>query len=184
MIIKESHFIFVLDNVLRKNLDIAFDYTVELVIISNSYLKKEIRSSFRKTIIIYTASIIEALLVLSFKKKIKTEKVTLEDWQYKDIRLIHKISENPAEEIIWGRRSREIKKLKNLDFCRISRLCLKHKIVTKKIFSDLEKVRKLRNRLHIGGLETIEKDYRKRDIEFVFGVAKNVKIITADICKK
>lgn len=69
-----SHFIFIGDKILRKNLDIALDYIVELIALSKSKSYKDkpvLISSFRKSIVIHTASIIEASLFWKLKQKIK-----------------------------------------------------------------------------------------------------------------
>ena len=58
-----SNFAFIDDEVLKTNLDIAFDHIIELITISDSDFKPLLISSFRKTIIILMASIIEALLL-------------------------------------------------------------------------------------------------------------------------
>ena len=61
----------------------------------------------------------------------------------------------------------------NLD--QVNSLCKKHNLITKNIFDDIDRVRILRNRLHISTLKVIEKDYSKMDLEFVFSVAREVK---------
>ena len=176
---KNSNFPFVDDSVLRRNLDLVFDYIVELISISESNgYENVIISSFRKTIIIYTATIIEALLLWKLKEKEKGNVIELkEDWKYKDIKKIHTLEKNPLEEIIWCKRAKEIerKKISKLNLIETNRFCKKYKIITENDFKNIEKVRDLRNRLHIGGLKEIEKGYTKNDLEFVFRVAKRTK---------
>lgn len=168
-----SHFPFIDDDTLRNNLDTTFRHIVELVAIADEY-DKTLSSSFRKTIIIYTASIIEGLLLWRLKKKIKSTKVELSDeWKYYDIKILHQVG--ASEEIIGGRRKKEKKDINKLDFVRVIDLCVKHGIITKRFSKKVHKVRELRNRLHIGGLAEIEKEYRKKDLNFVFGIAKKVK---------
>lgn len=70
---KSSNFAFITDPILRENLDRVFDHILELLYLSESARYNDIlKSSFRKTIIIYTASIIEGLLLYTLKQK-KTE---------------------------------------------------------------------------------------------------------------
>jgi len=176
---KSSNFPLVDDLILRRNLDLVFDYIVELISISESNKYEDaIIGSFRKTIIIYTATIIEALLLWKLKEKVKGNVIELEeDWKYKDVRKIYTIEENPLEEIIWCKRIKETekKKISKLNLIETNRLCKKYKIITKSDFNSVEKVRDLRNRLHIGGLKKLEKGYTKDDLEFVFKVAKRTK---------
>lgn len=70
---RESNFEFIRDDALRENLDRVFDHIIELVSLAESSAYDSVlRSSFRKTVIIYTGSIIEALL-LHILKVHKTE---------------------------------------------------------------------------------------------------------------
>ena len=176
---KKSNFSFVNDLILRKNLDFVFDYIIELISVSESNrYEGEIISSFRKTIIVYTATIIEALLLWKLKEKVKGNIIELkENWKYKDIKKIHTLEKNPLEEIVWCKRTKEIekKKISKLNLIETNRLCKKYRIITENDFKNVEEVRDLRNRLHIGGLKKLEKGYTKNDLEFVFGVAKRTK---------
>lgn len=174
-----SNFPFISENILRSNLDMAFDHIVDLLTLSHSeqYKNKTILvSSLRKTIIIHTASIIEALLLWKLKETCQAEKVKLDnEWKYLDIKVLHHIED--GYEIIAGSRKKEEKDLDKLDFLRITDLCEKYRVLkTKALREDIDKVRVLRNRLHIGGLSEMEKEYRKEDLEFCFNVAKRVKI--------
>ena len=176
---KNSNFLFVDDSILRKNLDIVFNHIIELISISESNkYRNAIISSFRKTIIIYTATIIEALLLWKLKERIKKNDIELKEyWKYRDIKKIHTLKENPLEEIVWCKRKLEIenKKLSKLNLVEINRICKKYRIITENDFKNVEKVRDLRNRLHIGGLKKLEKGYTRNDLEFVFSVAKRIK---------
>jgi undecaprenyl pyrophosphate phosphatase UppP len=68
-----SRFDFVSDGVTRVHLERAFVLVIALVTVSETpQYSDEIKSSFRKTAIIHTASIIEALLLLILKSR-KTE---------------------------------------------------------------------------------------------------------------
>jgi len=59
----ESHFSFIRNNTLRKNIDETFDHIITLIpFAESSTYNKEAKSAFCKTIIIHTASIIEAML--------------------------------------------------------------------------------------------------------------------------
>ena len=170
---------FISDKILSGNLDITSEHILELMSISESLAyqnEKILLSSFRKTIIIHTASIIEALLLWKLKKEIKHNTVILSnEWKYTEIKKLHKISDD--EYIVGANKKREIKRLDKLDFFRIIDVCSKHKIINNSLKNKLNKVRTLRNRLHVGGLVEIEKEYKKSDLEFVFSVAKEIKIL-------
>ncbi len=177
-----SNFPFVSDKILQSNLDMSFAHIVDLLTLSESdqYKGKNLLvSSLRKTIIIHTASIIEALLLWKFKQICKTDKVELDnEWRYPDIRVIYPV--NSSEEVIAGIRRKEQKDLDRLDFRRITDLCQKHKIIkSKRLREGIDRVRELRNRMHIGGLPELEKEYTKNDLEFCFKIAKKVKDLSS-----
>ena len=180
-----SNFSFIDDKVLQSNLVLAFNHVVDLTTLSGSKQyggseKRPLLGSLRKTIVIHTASIVEALLLWRLKKECNTNKIELADeWKYFNINTLYKIDE--SEEIIAGRRKKEKKELDKLDFVRITDLCIKYKILSlRSIKADIDHVRELRNRLHIGGLAEIEREYSKNDLEFCFSVTRKViKIVSA-----
>jgi len=167
------------DNILRKNLDIVFNYVLILLTLSESKeYSAVIKSSFRKSVVIYISSIIEAMILYLLKQKIKDKKVILsEEWKYFNIVSIYQISDNPYEEVISGIRKNEVKDINRIDFYRMNDICLNHKIIGKGLFNKLNKARKLRNRLHIGGLRAVERNFHQKDLEFIFKVAEKVKKI-------
>jgi hypothetical protein len=69
-----TRFSFVPDKIVRTHLERAFELVKELLLLSEAKnYSPELKSSLRKTMIIYTASIIEVLLLLILKS-CKTEK--------------------------------------------------------------------------------------------------------------
>ena len=174
---ENNSFEFVKNETLRTNLRITLSHVFDLLFISERY-RGLARSSFIKTTAIYVATITEALLLWMLKQKLRKEnndKVELKDeWRYIKIQKIYEIQKEPIKEVIACIRERERKKIKNLDFFRISRLCLDNKIINKNLFSDINKVRKIRNRLHIGSLDSIERGYSKKDLNFCMYVLDRI----------
>lgn len=173
---KTSNFPFVTDNILRENMDITFDHLTELVYLSESPNYNSIlKSSFRKTTIIYTASIIEAMLFWFLKNKISESELKRETKIFKISKEIYKI--NNKEKIVLGEDLIKTEQIKfsKLNLVDINTLCKDNRIITDSMFKNIDKVRELRNKLHIGTLTVIETDYSKDDLEFVFSVAKEVK---------
>jgi len=157
-------------------MDIAFDHLTELVYLSESSNYNPIlKSSFRKTTIIYTASIIEAMLLWFLKNKISETELKRETKIFKISKEIYKI--NDKEKIVLGEDvvKTEQVKFSKLNLVDINTLCKENSIITDSIYKDVDRVRELRNKLHIGTLTAIETDYSKDDLEFVFSVAKEVK---------
>ncbi len=155
---------FISNEILKTNIALTMQYIIEL----NEISKKEIniKSFIYKTIIIYSASIIEAVLHYYLQNNIKKE-ILEKEWTYSDIRILHEIKKN--EQIIAGRRfKKKIKIKKNIDFKKINEISLKFNIIDKIFFDKFEKVRKLRNRIHLSGLNNIDYNYNKKTLSFVF----------------
>ena len=173
---KTPNFPSVDDEVLRENIEITFDHLVELLSLSEwPNYTETLRSSFRKTVIIYTASIIEALLMLTLKKNKTEDELSEAHPIFKVDKVIYEI--NSVERIVLGRNEVKTDKCRfdRLNLDQVNDLCKKHGIISKAVFDRVDKVRMLRNRLHISTMKVIERDYSKQDLEFVFSVAREVK---------
>ena len=154
--------------VLRKNVENVHNDVIELLPMI-AYTKPQIENCLRKTIIIYTASIIEALLFWKIEKELGTEKVVLSnEIKYFDSK---KVYEAGDFDLFVVKGKAEMKKLNELDFNRMIGVCESRRVLrSKKLIDGLHKVRKLRNKLHIGGLKTVTKTYPKKEVEFVLEV--------------
>lgn len=173
---KNSNFAFIKDRNLRENIDIVFDHIVELVSLSESNQYNEvIKSSFCKTIIIYTASIIEALLLYILQQKKSEEEYAQSKKSFKIEKVLYKVDEK--KRIVLGAEVEEKEKFsfKKINLGQINKLCKEKGFIKEELFKDIDSVRELRNRQHIGLLSEVDKDYTKKDLEFVFSVANKVK---------
>ncbi|MFC1595659.1 hypothetical protein ACFL4D_00025 [Candidatus Margulisiibacteriota bacterium] len=150
---------------------------LDLLAISDIYPDDIRKNSFRKTVIIYTAAIIEALLLYCLKEVLIKDSVETDDWKYTNTKIIHKPTEDPGSEIVWCVRRKEKKSLAKLSFHIMNRICLHEDIIENTLFQNIDKVREMRNRLHIGGRKSVESNYTKKDLDFVFSVARQVKEI-------
>lgn len=174
-----SDFNFITDSTLKSNIDRANELIIELVLLSESADYQErpsLINSIRKTVIIYSASIIEAILLWKLKRKYCSNKAKIDnEWEYKDPHKIHSLTDK-NEEIVWCRRKLVEKRVDRLDFMNITRLCEKHAVLRgEKLIKDVNKIRKMRNNLHIGSLSYIDQNYQPEDLEFCFSVIKRVK---------
>ncbi len=175
-----SKFLFIKDKNLQKNLDIIFDYIYELTVVAEKY-KGILQCSFRKTIVIYTTSIIEALLLWILKKRTGDSKIVeLREWKYFDMKIIYDFKGKPVRQVVSGYRKKKIKKLNNLDLFNINRLCKQYGLIDKKLFDKVDEVRLRRNRLHVGSLTEIEDEYSKKDLIFVSDVLEEVVRLVKD----
>ena len=179
-----SNFFFVDDVVLQKNLDIAFNHIAQLASLSESKIYSDaLRGSFRKSAMVNTASIIEALLLWMLKKKLKETDLKKETTSFKILKEIYSV--NDRERIVLGRDEVKIehRKFSKLNFAEINPLCREQRIIREELYKKIDQVRVARNGLHIGGLAKVEEGYSKKELEFIFSVAKEVKSLAKNFQK-
>jgi hypothetical protein len=170
-----GYFDFISNPTLCKNLDITFDHIVTLLsLVENKSYDKFEQSSFRKTIIIYTASIIEALLFDLVMRICQVDKLTTSEWKIENVKVLYKI--NPQHQIVGG--DYLLKSIKQkpdkMNLGIILNILHKNKYIGQPLYEKIDKVRVLRNDQHFGTHQII-REYTKGDLEFVFSVAKEVK---------
>lgn len=170
-----SNFPFVENPILRTNLDNAFDHIVTLLPFSESKTYNDAaKSSFRKTIIIYTASIIEALLFHLVDTKLKEDDLSTRSWELENKNVLYTV-ESDHQIIAADYKLKVVSGKKDkLNLARICDLLKEHKILTQPLLDKIRVIRDLRNSQHIGP-HTIVKSFSKADLENAFSVARDVK---------
>ena len=170
-----SSFPFIADSVLRQNLDDAFQHILVLLPFSESVTYDETaKSSFRKTIIIYTASIIEALLYYVVDTKLSEKDLETSCWELTNKNVLYEVSD--SYKIIAGELKLKVEQTKKgkLNLGLINTLLKDKKILSKTLFDKIDNVRELRNSQHIGPHRAV-KAFTKDDMEVAFAVASDVK---------
>ncbi len=134
-------------------------------------VKAKARSGYYKSGIIIASSVVEGLMYKKLEKGINTTK-TLKSSHYKGYNILPKqFVSKDGNRICLCERIEEIFSLgKQTDFKRINETCLKLEIISKETFIKLEKIRQLRNKLHIQSLEKVDRSYTKKELEFVLRV--------------
>ena len=125
----------------------------------------------RKTIIIYTTSIIEALLLWKLNKEIGAGNIALRDeWKLKDIGVSIPLTSKEGNDIVIAEKIKEVRKIEKINFKGRIDLCERHKIIKGELIEKLHEVRTMRNKLHIDGSEKVKKKYSQKDMNFIFAV--------------
>jgi len=146
-----SNFPFITDPILRQNLDDAFQHIVVLIPFSESATYNDAaKNSFRKTIIIYTASIIEALLFHLVDKKLNEQDLVDICWELTNKQVLYDVSD--SHQIVAGDWKQKITATKKdkLNLGGINSLLKSKKIIGNVLYDKVDLVRKLRNSQHIG----------------------------------
>jgi hypothetical protein len=172
-----SNFPFVGSEVLRQNLDEAFDHITILLPFSESVTYNEsAKSAFRKTIIIYTASIVEALLFYVLDKKFTENDIAdfYSCWELQNEKTLYTVSD--TYRIVAGEYKKILGKAgkEKMNLRQISELLKTNKIINQNLFEKIDEIRVLRNEQHIGTQKKV-KVYAKKDIERAFSIAREVK---------
>ncbi len=174
---RESNFQFVENEVLRQNLDEAFDHILILLPFTDYLIYNEAaRSAFCKTIIIYTASIVEALLYYVLDNKFTEDEISefYSNWELKNKQILHTISETHL--IVAGDYQKILSKTgkEKMNLGQVSDFLNTKKVINSSMAAKLDIIRKLRNEQHIGTHKKV-KIYSKKDLETSFSIARDVK---------
>jgi len=163
--------------ILRKNLDEAFDHILILLPFTESTSYNEpANSSFCKTIIIYTASIVEALLFHLLDNNFSEKDIAefYSKWELIDRKVLFKV--NLEHEIVAGDYKKILGKSRKdkMNLSQITNFLEIHKIITHKLSTRIDQIRIIRNEQHIGSSQKVN-TYSKSDLEDAFSIAREVK---------
>lgn len=170
---EQERFKFIKNETLRKNINIVFSDIVDFTTIIGSY-EENIQNNIRRAIILYTAAIIEALLHHLVEELVKPLEFSENEWVWeKGDPHVYKKSKD-SEIIIGTRRKKKKKITKTTQFQAINQIALENEIVSKKLYEEIEDVRKLRNGIHLISLQDIENKYSKELLNKVFETARKL----------
>lgn len=182
----KSNFSFVNNEIRRQNLDDAFDYIVTLLPFTESVSYNEpAKSAFCKTIIIYTASIVEALLFHLLDSKFTDSDIVdfYSSWELKDKKELYIV--NDSHKIVSGDYKKVLGKTSKakMNLAQISDFLKAKKIIDKNLHTDIDTIRILRNEQHFGVHKKVH-TYTKNNIENSFFIASKVKNFVKKKCAK
>jgi hypothetical protein len=134
-------------------------------------VKGKARSGYYKAAIIIAASVVEALAykLLELNNDLP---MPLDDWRCTRSELLsgNYIAVDGSRLSICARAQPTFKLDKFTDFKKVNEVSLKLNIFTNRFFKKIDKVRVLRNKIHIQGLNSSDKSYTKKELEFVSSV--------------
>lgn len=174
---ENSNFQFVDNTVLRNNLDETFNHIVVLLaFLESTTYGKVAKSAFRKTIIIHTASIVEALLFYLMDKRFDNPAVSkyYTKWALKNHKEIYKINEKHL--VVAGEYIKENSNLKKekMNLGQITNFLRDKEVIDNSLYKMIDEIRLLRNEQHIGTQKTIKR-YSKKELERAFFIARKTK---------
>lgn len=173
----ENTFSYIDDENLRKHMWDALEFISDLLWVADNFSENN-RNYFYKTSILYMVSIIESHIHFCIIKLWYKEYIS-KNWLYKNITVLFDCKETNLKIMSWNR-EKEIKNLDwNVDFYILNTFANKNaKIYNDWIYNKIEKVRKLRNQIHLMKLTDIDRKYSKKQLNEVFEIARELfKII-------
>lgn len=176
----EGRFHFIEDTTLRRNLGDALSQVAELTAVSEAY-EPMVKAGFLKMAIVFTASIVEAVLHFYVKRKI-AHSIWRNDWKYTGIKTFETISERPKKEIIMAYREKEILDLNdNVQFKDLIQILhddnlWPHTALEEKVHD----LRKKRNNIHLMALGRIDREYSKQMVDEIFNTAREVLLMVEE----
>ncbi|MCE9585062.1 hypothetical protein K8Q94_00350 [Candidatus Nomurabacteria bacterium] len=145
------------------------EWHIELIAIQISHAKKvkgRARSGYYKMATILGATIVEGLVHAILQNKLGIDGVifTGKKISYDCCELPKRFSEK-EQLAICKRKDEKIELKKNPDFAVLNNTCLKERLFSKEVFNRVEDVRKTRNKIHIQGLDHIDRSYTNNNVE-------------------
>jgi len=174
----EGRFQFIKNEILKKNLAINLQYIVFLIQQEEeNELPGTITYSIYKNLILYTTSIIEGLLIHTFKYLLEKGEISTKSMKpsrdYKDMKEVYKV--DPTTFIVAGTLKKGNEKFtRRTSFHDVIKASKKAKIVDSDLLDEIDELRMKRNKIHLAGLDIVDDYYSKAEVDNVFDLAQRV----------
>ena len=176
----ESRFFYIEDDNLRKHMWDAMEFIANLLFVSNNFPENN-KNYFYKTCILYSASLIESHIHYCILKKWFTEYES-KNYTYKNIKEIHNCNDG-FKIMSWKREKEKINIEWNIDFNLLNSFAYRNaEIYDESMFNGIDKIRKLRNQIHLMKLEDLDRKYSKKQLDEIFDISRDLfKIIELNL---
>lgn len=175
----EDNFSFISDTTLRSNLSIATQYLLFLISLDSEYeLPGPVIYSVYKNIIVYLASLTEALVGFTLKELIennvvKNEEIVSSEWKRDKSREIISLDDGKVVKGVVEYKSFP-KLTPETQFVELNKAAKRSNLFDDELFKDADEIRVKRNKIHIAGLKNLDDNYTKQDV--IDTVNKFIKI--------
>lgn len=152
-----------------------------LSLAGNDSLPELIKCQLHKNIIIHSTSILEAIILWKLLNLIETHKITIEQIQpeqkeYAFIQIKSILTTEGKEVVACFKEVKPLKLENDTQFLAVNKAALRCGLFTRELFNEAERLRKLRNKIHLTALEAVDDQYTQSEVEAVFqGVNKITK---------
>lgn len=171
-------FKYVENKLLKKNLEINWRHITFLLALEKEYkIPRPAAITINKTIIIYLGSIIECLLAYKLQKLIKTKKYKRADIlkpfkKFKNLGKLYQISEHAS--VCGALKTLYFKDFSDINFYHLNLAAKKAGLFNTNLYRKAEKLRKIRNKIHLSNLQAEDDQYSKPEMEHFFNLAHGI----------
>ncbi|HBP51233.1 TPA: hypothetical protein DD455_02795 [Candidatus Shapirobacteria bacterium] len=165
----EGNFAFITDSTLRTNISIATQYLFFLISLDSEYdLPGPIIYSVYKNMIVYLASITEALINYTLKELIQNSVVKNEDivsfeWKCDKSKEIITLDDGRVVKGVIEHKSFPLL-TSETQFVELNKAAKRSKLFDESLYSDADHIRTKRNKIHIAGLKDLDDNYSRQDV--------------------
>lgn len=164
-LLEKNRFNFISDANLKSNISIAAQYIAFLYDLSNSYdVPGSVRYSIYKTIVIYAASITEALFFYALKDVLSVR--PSKNKEYKKIKAIYTLDN--GEELFLCSKKITDRAWNDVGFSALNQYAKSKNIIDSDLHDKCEILRKQRNKIHIGDLSAGDDFFEIEEIKEIF----------------
>ena len=133
---EDSDINFITDAVLRENIENVRSDIFDLKTLLE-FAEKGVQDCLRKTIVVYIASVIEALLLWKVKQEVGTGKISLSnEWKHQVLSSVPVTEDGEEYQISFTKQTKERKEVSKLDFNRMITLCRSKKLLREDVLDS------------------------------------------------
>lgn len=176
----DRRFHFISDDILRENISNAFSFIIFLDSIENELQLPDLyKTMIYKTMIIYSASIVESLLFYKLSSMFKNNKIKEIDVlgdkiKYKEISkvLLNIKSDNPI--FLCEKISTPVEIKPSTHFHKLIIYAKRCGLLSDTLFRDCNTIKDLRNNLHMSAMTRSDNSYSREDVNDVFTKVRKI----------
>jgi len=175
----KGRFGFIEDETLKENIAIYVQYISFLVSLDEEYDLGIITYSIFKDIVVHTAHVVESLVNYKLKKLIANGAIQEDglagyDERFQEKKEIHKCDQEGITYVAGKLIKTPIQIKDDTTFLFLTGAGKKCGLLTKELYDDCEKIRGMRNKIHLSGLKKVDDQYSKTDISNLFKMTEKI----------
>lgn len=159
-----------LDHVFWSNIGWHLEQTVVQIQHANN-VRGRARSGYYKAALLFSSAIIEALAHRILQRAIDTGLTTPEQSEdYEHHLLPGQFAVDGYRVVVCKRKKVNFRLLPNTDFVRVNQVAKEMSVFPKRLYNKVERIRRLRNKIHLQGLNYVDRKHRLHQVDYIADV--------------